>query len=129
MVGDDSCRDGGDLPPVASTDGGSELDEFFAVFANYRRRCALHYLREEGRATLGGIARQIAAWERKWRSEPDLEAFVDRIETELYHTHLPRLREADLVAYDRPSATVVYHDPPDIVSALLDLCTGRDLPD
>ena len=129
MVGDDRCRCTGNQPPVASTDGGSELDEFFAVFANYRRRCALHYLREEGRATLGGIARQIAAWERKWRPEADFEEFADRIETELHHTHLPRLREADLVTYDRPSGTVVYRDPPDIVSALLDLCTGRDLPD
>ena len=128
MVGKDECRDLGNLPPVASTDGGSELDELFSVFASYRRRCALHYLREEGRASLGGIARQVAAWERNWRPEADFEGFVDRIESELYHTHLPRLREASLVTYDRSSGTVVYQEPPDIVGALLDLCTDRDLP-
>ena len=129
MVGKDECRGAGDLPPVADTDGGCELDELFRIFASYRRRCTLHYLREEGRASLGGIARQVAAWERSWRPEADFEALVDRIESELYHMHLPRLREASLVAYDRASATVVYQDPPDIVGALLDLCTGRDLPD
>ena len=129
MVGDDRCRNSSDLPSAASADGGSELDELFSVFASYRRRCTLHYLREEGRASLSSIARQIAAWERNWRPEADFEGLVDRIEVELHHTHLPRLREASLVAYDRPSATVVYHDPPDIVSALLDLCIGRDLPD
>ncbi|QSX00536.1 DUF7344 domain-containing protein [Haloterrigena alkaliphila] len=109
--------------------GGPTLDGVFAVFANYRRRYVLHYLREEERASLGGIARQIAAWERAYRSEEVSGDLADRIEIELVHTHLPRLREADLVQYDRRASLVVYRDPPDIVRALLDLCTDRDLPE
>lgn len=117
-----------DLSPVDGSGTGPYLGDFFAVFANYRRRCALHHLREERCATLGAIARQIAAWERAYRSETDPEELVDRIEIELLHTHLPRLREVNLVEYDRQSSIVVYRDPPAIVSALLDLCTDRDIP-
>lgn len=118
-----------DLSPVDGSGTGPYLGDFFAVFANYRRRCALHHLREEQCATLGAIARQIAAWERAYRSETDPEELVDRIEIELLHTHLPRLREVNLVEYDRQSSIVVYRDPPAIVSALLDLCTDRDIPE
>ncbi|NUB89966.1 helix-turn-helix transcriptional regulator [Haloterrigena sp. SYSU A121-1] len=117
-----------DLPPVDGSGTGPCLDDFFAVFANYRRRCVLHHLREEQCVSLGAIARQIAAWERAYRAEIDSENLIDRIETELIHMHLPKLREVNLVEYDRQSSIVVYRDPPAIVSALLDLCTDRDIP-
>lgn len=118
----------GHRSPVGGAGGGPSLDDVFDVFANYRRRYVLHYLREEERASLGAIARQIAAWECAYRSEGVSGELADRIEIELFHTHLPRLREADLVEYDRRASLVVYRDPPDIVRSLLDLCTHRDLP-
>lgn len=117
-----------DPPPIDGVGSGPCLDDFFAAFANYRRRCVLHYLREEGRASLGGIARQIAAWERAYRSGGVFAELLDRIEIELSHTHLPRLCDVNLVEYDRRSSIVVYRDPPDIIGALLDLCTDRDIP-
>lgn len=120
-MGDDRSLDNG-------SESGSRLDDLFAVFANYRRRYVLHYLREEGRASIGGIARQLAAWERASRSEMVSGELIDRIELELFHTHLPRLREVNLVEYDQRTSVVVYRDPPEIVRALLDLCTDRDLP-
>ncbi|ADB62515.1 hypothetical protein Htur_3653 [Haloterrigena turkmenica DSM 5511] len=115
-------------PPIDGVGSGPYLDEFFAALANYRRRCVLHYLRAEGRASLGGIARQIAAWERAYRSDIGSAELLDRIEIELFHIHLPRLREVSLVGYDRQTSLVIYRDPPDIVKAILDLCTSRDIP-
>lgn len=119
----------GGRSPVDGAASGPRLDDFFAVFASYRRRCVLHYLREERRASLGGIARQLAGWERAYRSDVVFEELLDRIEIELFHTHLPRLRDANLVEYEWRSSMVVYREPPDIIRAILDLCTDRDIPD
>lgn len=107
-------------------DGGARLDDFFRALADSRRRYALYYLREEERASLAETARQVAAWEHECPPDDVSDETVENLKIDLYHNHLPRLRDATLLEYDQRSGMLVYRDPPDLVSACLDLSYPRD---
>lgn len=93
-----------------------------------RRRCVLHYLQTERRASLTEIATQLAAREHEIPSAAMADEDRDDPKTRLYHDHLPTLHEMRLIEYDRRSETIVVRDPPALVDRCLEHCAPADLP-
>ncbi|USZ67687.1 hypothetical protein NGM10_13245 [Halorussus salilacus] len=93
---------------VLSVTGESEaLDAVFRALADYRRRCACHYLaRSDGPMRVEDLAELLAASVRE-KSRALLTADeVEKTRTELLRMHLPRLAEAGVVKYDGETVTL-----------------------
>jgi hypothetical protein len=74
-------------------------DDAFRLLQSGRRRAVLRFLSttpSEGPFSVAALARVVAAVEA---DDPSDER-VERVRTALYHTHLPRLAAAGVVAYD-----------------------------
>lgn len=82
-------------------------DELYDVFANRRRRYALHYLKQvDGEVDFGELAEQIAAWER---GKPQREITSNERKyaySALQQRHLPKMHELGLVNYDKRAGSV-----------------------
>lgn len=107
--------------------GGSRLDdltaaEIFPLLASSRRRHVLHLLSYHTRAMpLGEIAEQIALSE----DNPTRDHY-ERILTDLYHNHLSKLVDGNLVHYDPEQETVTGLDAMECVRPYLDLALVDD---
>ena len=90
-----------------SGDENPSTDELYDVFANRRRRYALHYLQQEAdRTDFGEMAEQVAAWEcGKPRGEV---TSTERkyVYSALQQRHLPKMQEIGLVEFDKRGGTV-----------------------
>jgi DNA-binding transcriptional ArsR family regulator len=76
-------------------------DEIFDVLQNERRRYVLQYLRQHGGpVTLGDLASHVAAAEYDCAFEDVSSAQRKRVYTTLQQSHLPRMDEAGIIAYD-----------------------------
>jgi hypothetical protein len=76
-------------------------DECFDLLSNHRRRYALRYLQHNGdSATIGELSDQIAAWENGIGTEEVSYDQRKRVYTSLQQVHLPRMDDADVIAYD-----------------------------
>lgn len=78
-----------------------DVDRLFEALADERRRYALRLLDDHATLTLADLADEIAVREHdapivEIHGEDVKEAYV-----QLYHCHLPKLREVDLVHYDQ----------------------------
>ena len=110
---DASGIDNYDLSPTA----------IFGLLTDERRRYALHYLSTTvGAVSLDDLAEQIALWE----GTPTTNRY-ERILTDLYHRHLPRLTDAGVVRYDPERETVELLDAADRVSPFLKLVARDDV--
>ncbi|MDL5360893.1 hypothetical protein [Halalkalicoccus sp. NIPERK01] len=91
----------------------------FDVLRAPRRRYVLHYLRENpGPTTVAALADWVA------RYEPDADD--GRLETSMYHSHLPKLENAGLISLD---GTRVSGRPTiESLAPYLELVSGHDLP-
>lgn len=96
--------------PSAHVDEGEEhvdMDELFGVLGNERRRYVLEYLsRVEGATTLNDLADHIAAWEYDKTVAAVDSQERKRVYVSLYQCHLPKMDEADALAYDEDRGTV-----------------------
>lgn len=75
------------------------LDRLFEVLADERRRRVLYYLRgsDDPPASVDALAERIA----------DADGLpAERVATSLHHTHLPKLDESGVVAFDPRSGAV-----------------------
>ena len=95
---DDSAADGKQrhdllarLRDADSTEAG--IDELYDALASPRRRHVAAYVDEHGRATLDELAEHVAECESPNRPP------VDSIELALHHAEVPRLVDADVLAY------------------------------
>lgn len=77
---------------------GQLLDDVFDVLGNVQRRHLLYFLREHGEASLDELADVVAAWIGA-REGDDVVTPTDRdrVYATLYHIHIPKLTEFDLV--------------------------------
>jgi len=76
-------------------------DLVFDILSNTRRRMVLYYLREHGGpASVQEIAEQIAALENDVPPEELSRQQRKRVYVSLYQTHLPKLENAGIIAYD-----------------------------
>ena len=81
------------------------LDAALDLLSNRRRRYALYYLREQGGAvTLQALASEIASRERD--GEDDADPDVAHVRADLYHSQLPRMDSAGVVAFDKDDGVV-----------------------
>ena len=99
---------GSGLPQGNSTrTDGPSTDDIYDVYANRRRRFALHYLqRTDGEADFGEMAEQIAAWEcGKSRGEVTSNERKYAYSA-LQQRHLPKMDELGLVEFDKRAGTV-----------------------
>jgi len=94
---------------IAEPLGGGEADsgpvprdDVFDVLSNARRRCALHYMKqnEDRRVELRELVDHVAAWENDTSIE-NLESSNRKcVYTALRQSHLPRMERAGIVEYD-----------------------------
>lgn len=129
-MSDDGCRRGiGESKGVFASDGGrSRIDRILVSVRDIRRRYLLYHLQEEGTSDLETAARQVAAWEYECDVGDVPSDLDDRLQTELYHTHLPKLADLDIIEYDERTGAIRLREPPDKLEALLELTRDEDEP-
>ena len=76
-------------------------DKIFSALSDERRRLALAFLAEHQEMTLPDLADQIAERERRTALSDISPEWVTTLYLELYHSHVPRLEDADLVTYSQ----------------------------
>ena len=92
----------------------------FEVLSSPRRRYLLYYLRTVGgTAELNECARQIAAWENEIDIESVERQQRKRVYVSLYQSHVPRLAEAGVVAYDADAGVVALADGAETIEGFL----------
>ncbi|QSW99394.1 DUF7344 domain-containing protein [Haloterrigena alkaliphila] len=110
--------------------GTPSLDLIFDILSNRRRRYVLYYLHEQpdGVATADEITDAVVSYQYATASadgdetaaadgddsEPDLEQRRLRVQTELQHTHLPKLEDAGVIEHDNRSEAVRYWTQPSL---------------
>lgn len=77
------------------------------MFANRRRRYALHYLRQvDGEVDFGEMAEQVAAWERG-KARQDVSSDERKYAySALQQRHLPKMDDLGLVEFDKRAGSV-----------------------
>lgn len=91
-----------------SIEGGSlSQDVVFDILSSARRRYVLYLLRtEDAPVELTELAEDVAAWENDTTVEELTKQQRKRVYVSLYQTHVPKLEDANLVAYDSDSGEV-----------------------
>lgn len=109
------------------SDGGvTPLDRVLEGLADPRRRYLLYYLNERESCGIDEAAQYVAACERECDLEEVPAKATERVKINLFHAHLPKLDEYNLVEYDQRSKEMRYRDPPDSLSEFLKLAKDMD---
>lgn len=101
----------------------------YEMLSNQRRRYTIHYLKErEESVKLGTLAEQIGAWEQD--TEPHQLSSADRktVYTALQQRHLPKMDEAEIVAFDKRSGTIEPTDGLDDVDIYTEVVPSGEFP-
>jgi hypothetical protein len=77
-----------------------QLDHVYDALGHPRRRYLCYTLLENTVWSLSELAAKIAAWENDIPEDAVTEEDRERVYVSLYHTHIPRLVEAGVVAFD-----------------------------
>jgi hypothetical protein len=104
--------------------------DVFEVLSNERRRCVLHYLKqqEDRRVELRELVDHVAAWENDTTLENlDSEA-RKRVYTALRQNHLPKLDDADIIEYEHMRGEVELTDHVREVELYLEYVPHDDIP-
>ncbi|WP_152529801.1 DUF7344 domain-containing protein [Candidatus Halobonum tyrrellensis] len=84
-----------------------ERDEIYTLLSNRRRRNVIHSLLDDGpESTIGELATLLAAWENGCPPDEVTSKQRKRVYTALRQTHLPKLAEAGVLAYDEDRGSV-----------------------
>lgn len=87
--------------------GGGEQDRLFELLSHPYRRFVVGHLRSvDDPQSVGEVAADLGAWQAELPPADRSADGVAGIETELHHTHLPKLAAADVVEYDPARGTV-----------------------
>jgi hypothetical protein len=118
--------------PLASADDDQPLPrtDVFEVLSNERRRCVLHYLKQQDdrRVELRELVDHVAAWETDTTLENlDSEA-RKRVYTALRQNHLPKLDDAGIIDYEHMRGEVELTDHAREVELYLEYVPGNDIP-
>lgn len=90
---------------------GVDAERLFEALAHERRQHVLAVLRDdEESASLSELAVAVARRETEEDVDPERET-VERVHTSLYHWHVPKLADANLVEYDVERGTVAPAQP------------------
>lgn len=95
------------------------LDTVYTLLADHRRRYALRCLKEHGSMRLPDLAEEVARQEND-TSIPDLcEGEIKHVYMELWHAHIRKLADADVVEYNQDQDAVMLADKADRVMRFL----------
>ncbi|AUV81082.1 hypothetical protein C2R22_04925 [Salinigranum rubrum] len=98
-------------PTDAGTSLGPEsLSRAFSALANTRRRQAIRYLGHHRSLSLATLADGVAERESDVPLREVDEGTVREVYLSLYHTHVPKLEDAGIVAYDQESDWITRRD-------------------
>lgn len=103
-------------------------DEAFELLSNHRRRYAIHHLQREGTSDIGGLSRQVAAWENGTEPTAVTSAERKRVYTSLQQFHLPKLDEKGVVEYDERAGEVTLSDGAEGLDVYLEVVGRKDVP-
>ena len=102
----------------------------FDVLSNCRRRYALHHLKRRSghQVSLAELSRRVAAWEQG--TDPEELTYEDRksAHTSLSQFHLPKMRDAGLVEFDRSDGVVRLTDTGAEIEIYLETVGRNELP-
>lgn len=103
------------------------LNTLFEVLANRRRRYVLHCLREyQTPIALADLADEVATQEQE-TPLPDIPAEeVKRVYMSLYHTHIPKLVDANIVEYTQEQDLVALSTKSEHVEPFLERATENE---
>ncbi len=95
------------------------LDHILRLLADSRRRVVLTLLQEHGSLRLPDLAEEVVRIETD-TSIPELtEEEITRVYMELWHVHIPKLAEADVIEYDQQRDVVLLGDSVEEVAKFL----------
>lgn len=95
------------------------LDAIFDLLAHHRRRQTLACLREHGSLALADLAEEIACHERDQPITEIPEEKALRVYSALWHSHIPKLAENDVVEYDQEMDTVRLGENAELVERVI----------
>lgn len=99
----------------SETDGRSSigvlgLNHVYDALAHPRRRYLCYTLLEETEWSLTELATKIAAWEHEVAEEEVTATQRDNVYISLYHAHVPRLVDDDVITFDEELETTAISD-------------------
>ena len=111
----------------AVTDGGpSHVDQIVTSLQDARRRYLLYHLREVDTSDLETATRRVAASEHDCGPGDVPTDIHDQIEAELYHIHLPKLDDLDVVDYDIRSDSIQLRDLSKELDEIIEIIREED---
>lgn len=116
-------------PPVADEETRRRLDERLSVLVEQRRRDLLYHLEATEVTDVATLAATMAARHEQASPEGVPAEVRDQVQTNLVHTHLPKLAGAGAIEYDPRSEAIRYRDPPPQLQRLVDACRDIELED
>lgn len=126
MNGDSS---GGCGPEEGASPGAerhSSLERILATLNDENRRYLLYHLLDEDVSDLDTAARRVAAWKYDCRPDDVPEDVHERTKYKLYHAHVPRLVDLDIVEFDERSEALRFWKTPEKLAEFLRLCRDVD---
>lgn len=107
---------------------GSAIDQdtMFEALAHERRRYLLYTLKEDEAWSLLDLARKLAAWEADVSKADVDEAAVERTYASLYHAHVPKLAEIEIIEFDRETETLTRGQNAEQLLNVLELTGGSE---
>ncbi|WP_313693056.1 DUF7344 domain-containing protein [Halorarum halobium] len=122
----EESRDGGETdasgpsgPRETINQGMLDLEHVCETLAHSRRRYLIYSLKEDTEWSLRELATRVAAWEDDVPEAAVSEARRDRVYVSLYHTHVPKLRDEGVVAWDPGTETITAGEHAEQVLAAL----------
>ena len=107
---------------TAKTDGGTEaITVILGALTHWRRRYILYHLHDcPGPVEADELARQVLAWETNTTVGNITDKECERVVTDLYHNHLPKLADADVIEYDQRTLTAQLVDHAELPTTVLE---------
>lgn len=114
--------------PLGSDGGHPFLTRVFSSLSTQRRRYVLYQLQDTPYMQVDDLAVQIAAWEQDIPVDEVTADQCKRVQTDLVHSHLPKLDDYDIVDYDARSEAVRLTEPHSLLSEVLALAATIEKP-
>lgn len=96
--------------PSEPTDRAADAPSYiFDILSNTRRRIFLTLLDSHNQApAIADMAKDIAKYEHEEPIGKITDETIRRIHISLYHCHIPKLEDADVITYDQDRNTVAF---------------------
>lgn len=96
------------------------LDYFYEALAHPRRRYLCYTLNEDTEWSLTDLATKVAAFEHDVPEHAITDSQRDQVYVSLYHTHVPKLAEEDVITFDLETETIAAAEHTDQVLTVLE---------